>query len=64
LVGLIITGTIEAVHDPSEAALKSAVNAQYFFILLSIIAIAVAWILMKSSDRNPGLMLDVPNKKR
>ena len=64
VVGIIIARTTESVADPVEAGVRSAVNAEYFFILLSVIAIAVSFILGRSSDKNPQLALDVPNKKR
>ncbi len=64
VVGIIITKTTEAYPVAEEASLKSAVNAEYFFIALSLIAIAVAVILGRSSDKNPQLALDIPNKSR
>ncbi len=64
VIGLIISRTTESVADPVEAGIRSAVNAEYFFILLSLIAIAVSFILGRSSDKNPHLQLDVPNKRR
>ncbi|NTU95587.1 MAG: hypothetical protein HGA52_06005, partial [Bacteroidales bacterium] len=53
-----------AFTDPFTASLKSAINAEYFFIGLSIIAIIVSFVLGRSSDKNPQLMLDVPNKAK
>ncbi|MHC1780568.1 MAG: MFS transporter [Bacteroidales bacterium] len=64
VVGIIITKTTESIKVAEEASLQSAINAEYFFIALSLIAIAVAVILGKSSDKNPDLALDVPNKSR
>lgn len=64
VVGIIITKTNAAFADPVVASLRSAVNAEYFFIGLSIIAIIVSFILGKSSDLNPKLELDVPNKAK
>ena len=62
VVGIIITKTTESIPVAEEASLQSAINAEYFFIALSLVAIAVAVILGRSSDRNPQLALDVPNK--
>ncbi|NCC45383.1 MAG: MFS transporter, partial [Clostridia bacterium] len=42
--------------------IRAAVHSEYLFIGLSLIAIAVSFILARSSDKNPGLQLDVPNK--
>ncbi|MBP1670923.1 MAG: putative transporter [Bacteroidetes bacterium] len=64
VVGIIITKTTLAFTDPFAASLKSAINAEYFFIGLSIIAIIVSFVLGRSSDKNPQLMLDVPNKAK
>lgn len=62
VVGIIITKTNESFADPAVASLRSAVNAEYFFIGLSIIAIFISFVLGRSSDKNPQLMLDMPNK--
>ena len=59
-VGLIIKGTVDRIGDAKQAA----VNAEYLFIFLAIVAVGVAFILMKSSDANPQLKLDVPNKQK
>lgn len=64
VVGIIITKTNESFPVAEEASLQSAINAEYFFIALSLVAIAVAVILGKSSDKNPQLELDVPNKSK
>jgi MFS family permease len=42
--------------------IRAAVHSEYLFIGLSLIAIAVSFILARSSDKHPGLRLDVPNK--
>ncbi len=42
--------------------IRAAVHSEYLFIGLSLIAIAVSFILARSSDKHPGLQLDVPNK--
>ena len=41
----------------------AAVNAEYIFIGLGILAVAVAVMLMRSSRRNPDLGLDLPANK-
>jgi len=63
IVGKIFTRTSAAIADPSVASLKSAVNAEYFFVGLAIIAIVVSIILGKSADKNPHLRIDMPNKQ-
>lgn len=42
------------------------VNAEYLFISLSIVAITIAFLLSRSSDRHPELKLDekVERKQR
>lgn len=44
--------------------IRAAVHAEYLFIGLALAAIAVSLILSRSSDSNPHLQLDVPNKAR
>ncbi len=44
--------------------IRAAVNAEYLFIALSVVAIIVSFILARSSDKNPVLELDVPNKAK
>jgi Na+/H+ antiporter NhaC len=63
IVGKIFTRTSASIADPSLASLKSAVNAEYFFVGLAIIAIAVSIILGRSADKNPHLRIDMPNKQ-
>lgn len=64
LVGHIIKITRADAVDPVAAELNSAVNAEYVFIVLGIVAISVAFVLAKLSDKNPQMMLDVPNKQK
>ena len=64
VVGQIFIKTTAAVADPSVAALKSAINAEYFFVGLSLVAIAVSIILGRSADKNPQLKIDLPNKQK
>ena len=42
---------------------EAAVNAEYVFIILGIVAISVSLMLYFSSKKNPHLNLDVPNKQ-
>ncbi|MDD5733700.1 MAG: MFS transporter, partial [Bacteroidales bacterium] len=44
--------------------IRAAVHAEYLFIGLALAAIVVSLILSRSSDANPHLQLDVPNKAR
>lgn len=59
-VGLIFDSAAQKMADPKEAA----VHAEYLFIFLGIVAVTVALLLKRSSDKNPQLQLDIPNKKR
>lgn len=63
VVGYIIKTTRASVVDPSTVDLRSAVNAEYVFIILGVVAITVAFILARLSDKNPQMNLDVPNKQ-
>jgi sugar phosphate permease len=42
---------------------NAAINAEYIFIALGIVAISVSLLLFFSSKKNPHLNLDVPNKQ-
>ncbi|HOT54979.1 MAG TPA: MFS transporter [Bacteroidales bacterium] len=44
--------------------IRAAVQAEYLFIGLALVAIAVSLILSRSADKNPQLQLDDPNKVR
>lgn len=55
----IIVGHILNKYSGAEAA----VNAEYVFIILGIVAISVSLMLYFSSKKNPHLNLDVPNKQ-
>ena len=45
------------------SGVEAAVNAEYVFIVLGIVAISVSFLLYFSSKKNPHLNLDVPNKQ-
>ena len=58
-VGKIFTREItEAGNHAQEVS--AALHAEYIFIFLGLVAIAVAVLLFMSSRRNPGLKLDEP----
>ena len=58
-VGKIFTNTItEAGNHGQEVA--AAIKAEYVFILLGVVAIAVAIMLLRSSHKHPELKLDEP----
>ena len=58
-VGRIFTRDItEAGNHAQEVT--AAIHAEYIFILLGVVAIAVAVMLFLSSRRNPQLRLDEP----
>ena len=58
-VGKIFTRTItEAGNHMQEVS--AAIKAEYVFILLGVVAIAVAIMLLHSSRKHPELKLDEP----
>lgn len=59
LVPIVVGQIIERNIDDE---IRAAVQAEYLFIGLALVAIAVSFILSRSSDRHPHLQLDVPNK--
>jgi hypothetical protein len=61
-IGRIFTNTITQPGNHSQEV-QAAISAEYIFILLGIIAIAVAVMLYTASKRNPGLRLDEPAQK-
>ncbi len=46
------------------SGVEAAINAEYVFIILGIVAITVSLLLYFSSKKNPQLKLDVPNKEK
>ena len=46
------------------SGVEAAVNAEYVFIILGIVAISVSLLLFFSSKKNPQLNLDVPNRQK
>ena len=65
-VGRIFKKTITAEVGSeffAQQEVTAAVNAEYIFILLGMIAITVSILLARSAKRNPHLELDEPNKK-
>lgn len=62
--GRFITGAADLTPAmEAKAAYASAVNAEYLFIILGVVAVVIALCLCKASDKRPDLELDVPNKK-
>ena len=61
-VGRIFTKTITRTGDHLQEV-QAAIYAEYIFILLGIVAIAVAIMLFMASRRNPSLRLDEPSRK-
>ena len=61
-VGRIFTRTIVQPGNHMQEV-QAAIHAEYIFILLGIIAIAVAVMLFMASRRNPSLRLDEPAHK-
>jgi uncharacterized membrane protein YfcA len=58
-IGRIFTRTItESGNHGQEVA--AAIHAEYIFILLGVVAIAVAVLLFFSSRKHPDLRLDEP----
>ena len=60
-VGRIFAGTIKEPGNETQE-IAAALSAEHVFILLGIIAIAVAVMLMRSSHKHPELGLDQPAK--
>lgn len=66
LVPIFVGGIFEKyVLDANNRAqeIEAAVRAEYIFIGLGIVAIAVSLLLAHSSKKNPHLELDLPNKR-
>ena len=61
-VGKIFTKTITEAGNHAQEV-DAAIKAEYVFIFLGIIAIAVAIMLVRSSRRHPELRLDEPVKQ-
>lgn len=61
-VGRIFRNTVTTAGSASDEV-TAAVHAEYIFIFLGLVAIAVAALLFRSSRRHPELELDLPNKK-
>ena len=59
LVGNIINGG----GSTHSGKVSAALNAEYVFILLGVIAVGVAIMLLRSSKKNPNLGLDLPTSK-
>lgn len=52
------------IQNNAANELMAAVKAEYLFIALAVIAITISVVLHRSSNRNPQLKLDVPNKAK
>jgi MFS family permease len=61
-IGRIFTKTITVTGNHAQEV-QAALKAEYIFILLGIIAIAVAFMLFRSSKKHPELALDEAPKK-
>lgn len=61
LAGFILAGAVAA-SPGEEGMLKGAYNVEYMFVALCVAALVVAMLLSRSSDKNPSLRLDEPNK--
>ena len=62
-IGKIFTREITVAGDHAQEV-SAAIHAEYIFILLGIIAIAVAFMLRLSSGKHPELELDTPAGKK
>ncbi len=60
-IGHIFTRTITETGNHAQEV-EAAINAEYIFILLGIIAIAVSVLLFFSSKKHPNLRLDEPER--
>lgn len=63
IVGFVMKTDANVELSAAEKAAK-AVNAEYVFIILGIVAIVVSLLLYASSKKNPQLKLDVPSNKK
>ena len=61
-VGRIFTREITQAGNHAQEA-SAALHAEYVFILLGVVAIAVALVLFFSSKKHPSLGLDEPARK-
>ena len=61
-IGRIFTRTITQTGNHAQEV-QAAIYAEYIFILLGVVAVAVALMLYFSSKRNPLLKLDEPAQK-
>lgn len=59
-VPILIGHILKRGGDSHAEKVNAALNAEYVFILLGVIAIAVSVMLMRSSRRHPELRLDEP----
>lgn len=52
------------IQNKNITEVQAAVNAEYLFMGLAVVAIGIALWLVRSSKQNPQLKLDVPNKTK
>lgn len=62
-VGKVFKTIVVDVSNSSQQ-LTAAIRAEYIFIGLGILAVLISIILALSSNKNPSLELDAPNKKK
>ena len=62
-VGRIFTKEITQAGNHAQEV-SAAIQAEYVFILLGVVAIIVALMLFASSRRHPDLRLDAPAKEQ
>ena len=61
---LVVPIFVGKIIEKTPDEIVAAVRAEYLFIGLAVVAVIVSFILSRSSDNNPHLRLDVPNKEK
>ncbi len=61
---LIVPIFVGRIINKYQDELVSSVRAEYLFIALGVVAVAVSLILNRSSKKHPELKLDLPNKAK
>jgi MFS family permease len=61
---LVVPIFVGKIIENTSDEIVAAVRAEYLFIGLAVVAVIVSFILSRSSDNNPHLRLDVPNKEK
>lgn len=63
-MGMLLVPIFIGMVFTKYSGVVASVNAEYIFIGLGIVAVAVSLLLRNSSNKNPQLQIDEPNKKK